>query len=488
MTTSWETALKAKPSNECVYIPCLKFIITAGSFVLYERKVEGSEVPKMYVGRVLQAVNNIDMVPEGDRSPGIQDKAILQEGDCGNSSTNNNHIPLQYIKINVFEEEDFSTNNGDDSGAAAGWKYLVQTEDYEWILVDSVRNLSFVFPAEEVILQHRYDDCCGMSNFFVLKHRCSQDGSVSSIPIMACPPFGGQLEGFDKYWSVDTCQVIFHGIREIGRAIQRVLCRIAQSQGDFASCNAKLQLPSCSWVYIKTQFERKGIVNVRSVAYSQPRPILSWGLAYKCIRDSGKMEVLRFDTGIKIKAFRQVFGCISGYGVRKKRPRYKEGQSLLNLNDVINVVSFPPDEVLDANHGDDTSTSPFQWFSVMEEGIDLLYNANDGILHVVVRYRKVVVTNESIPYLSDVGVTLHESRWDQDGNGVITTADILTGMDFMDGEYLMRVISVGANVIHARQMYRRVGNRSVSVNGNHEVVEYLNIADIHQRIQEMLEY
>jgi hypothetical protein len=72
----------------------------------------------------------------------------------------------------------------------------------------SKENLAFLFPAEEVILQHRYDDCCGMSNFFVLKHRCSQDWSVSSIPIMACPPFRGQLEGFDKYWSVDNCQVI----------------------------------------------------------------------------------------------------------------------------------------------------------------------------------------------------------------------------------------------------------------------------------------
>jgi hypothetical protein len=97
--------------------------------------------------------------------------------------------------------------------------------------------------------------------------------------------------------------------------------------------------------------------------------------------------------------------------------------------------------------------------------------------------------NESIPYLGDVGVTLHESCWDQDGYDAITTANILTGMDFMDGEYLMCVISVGATVIHAAlQMYRRVGNRSVPVNGNHDIVEYLNIADIHQRIQEMLEY
>ena len=40
----------------------------------------------------------------------------------------------------------------------------------------------------------------------------------------------------------------------------------------------------------------------------------------------------------------------------------------------------------------------------MEDGIDLLYDENDGLLQLVVHYRKLVVTNESIPFLVDVGV------------------------------------------------------------------------------------
>jgi hypothetical protein len=128
-------------------------------------------------------------------------------------------------------------------------------------------------------------------HFFVLNHRRARNGSVSSIPILACPPFGGQMDGFSQYWSVDICQVIYQSIRRIGHAIQRILCRIAHSQGDFESCNAKLHLPSCSWVYIKTQFEEKSVVNLHAIAYSQPRTILSWGLSYKCICNRGEMEV-----------------------------------------------------------------------------------------------------------------------------------------------------------------------------------------------------
>jgi hypothetical protein len=69
--------------------------------------------------------------------------------------------------------------------------------------------------------------------------------------------------------------------------------------------------------------------------------------------------VLRFDTTTNMTAFRKVFGHASGYGVRKKRPRYSKGCALLNKNDVIKVIYFPTpapikfdDEENDQNGGD----------------------------------------------------------------------------------------------------------------------------------------
>ena len=92
--------------------------------------------------------------------------------------------------------------NGDDSvvsfAAGSGWQYLVQMEEDDWILSDSIINLTFVFPEEEES-SHQHEDCRGMFNFFVLKHRRARNGCVSIIPKQACPPFGARLEGFGQY-------------------------------------------------------------------------------------------------------------------------------------------------------------------------------------------------------------------------------------------------------------------------------------------------
>ena len=140
------------------------------------------------------------------------------------------------------------------------------------------------------------------------------------MPTQVCPPFPGQLAGFFNYWSVDQCQAIFLSIRHIRRAMQRLLCRIAQSKGDFSHRNARLQLPRYGWFYVKSQFEGQGIAIMSTVRFCQPRPILGWGLTYNCIRETGNLEVLRFDTSTKIQSFRNIFGSTSGCGVRKKQP------------------------------------------------------------------------------------------------------------------------------------------------------------------------
>lgn len=67
--------------------------------------------------------------------------------------------------------------------------------------------------------------------------------------------------------------------------------------------------------------------------------------------------------------------------------RCSNGQSLENMNDVINAVCFPCDEGPREIH---ESSIQFQWFSVMEDGIDLLYYEYDGVLQLVVPYRKLV--------------------------------------------------------------------------------------------------
>ena len=112
---------------------------------------------------------------------------------------------------------------------------------------------------------------------------------------------------------------------------------------------------------------------------------------------------------------------------------------MLNINDVINVSHFPVDEV-DNNGRDHSATNcTFQRYGVMEDGIDLTYDVKDGVLKVVVRCRKLVVTKESIPFLRGVdfaAVIIYMSG---------TYFKISPGMEFMDSAYLMRITSVTDN-------------------------------------------
>ena len=112
---------------------------------------------------------------------------------------------------------------------------------------------------EDYLHLNSFYDCHGMKNVFLLKFRISQDGNVSVIPKEMCPPFPSFIESFSKLWSLCYCELIFNSIHQIQHAMQHILCRVAQSQGDFAVKNVKLQFPSCCWFYIKSQMQAEGV-------------------------------------------------------------------------------------------------------------------------------------------------------------------------------------------------------------------------------------
>lgn len=241
-------------------------------------------------------------------------------------------ILVQFAKVNLFKyrsllsDRDFPAEDNFAS-SCTGWPKVVQVEECEWIPSHSIFGLAFIF-MEDDIASHFFDDCRGMSNFFVLKYRRARNGFVSVVPRNACPPFARCIERCHKIWSVDHSQIIFNSIRQIRHDMQRILCRIVQSQGDFTTRNAKLQVPSFCWFYIKNALARQGIESIPSVRYSQPQCVLSWGLSYHSHLHSGCFDILRFDTEEKLAAFSALFGMTAGYGVCKKRPKYTDGHNL----------------------------------------------------------------------------------------------------------------------------------------------------------------
>ena len=472
--------------NSTLYIPSLKISVTAGSFIRYTSV--GDEAMPHHVGRVIEIVASEDLVPGPERPQ------FLQHVPPPNQY-NDDRVVVQYAKVNIFKDSQlFCGSNfqvGDDPRLLDGYQRIFQLNKYKWIPSYLIVGLTFVSTEDDA-----YDDCQGMSNFYVAKHRITEHGHVSVIPRHTCPPFPGRIKSFCEVWSVDHCELIFNSIRQIRQEIQRILCRVAQSQGDFAMKNAKLQLPSCSWFFIKNTMNAKGIDSNSAVKYTRPQILLSWGLVYHSCRHTGYLEVLRFDTSKKLEVFRSLFGKMAGFGVRKTRPKYSDGRVPLSLNDVLNVVVCPSKED-DATVADDTSECslcPFQRFGITEDGIDLSYDSLDGTLLISLRYRKVVVTNESLQSLAGVGVCVAGTQLHPSSGACVESsnkrisAKIFAGMEFIDQTYVMRVHKVRRTEIHAKKVYKIHNSRTTTkVNECEEVVVYTDVENVYQKIQEMLE-
>lgn len=521
---SWEE-LQPSSFKATFYLPTLRVSITAGSFILYDTNTTGSQSSVtaglasmsdnneennddkgftstlLPSNEVLQSVGRIIEVVDSVES--IEDPAVtlsFREEMISMSQKSPDDAPLQYLKVNLFRDHSFISDrlfSGkiDTMSRAAmdksKWQRLVQLHEYEWIPSTAVVGLSFVFPeADGELMSHgAFDDCRGMFNVYLLKHRIDSAGHISCIPHDSCPPFPSCLESYRKLWSVDHCQMIFNGIRQIRQDIQRSLCRVAQSQGDFAVKKTKLLLPSCCWFYIKSLASVHGIRSVPTVTYSQPKSVLSWGLTLHSSPYVGTLDVIRFDTKAKMDSFRRLFGIMAGFGVRKRRPKYCDGKALLSLNDVLNVISplsqqQEDDDACESHH-------PFKLFGATDDGIDLAYDSAEGVLQIILRYRKMVVTNASLTSLATVGVVAQQSFDCSSSATIAEMSDLAPGMEFMDNVYIMQIQQIFSNKIHAKRVYKIVDHgsetsKTVKVHSSDTVI-YTDVVYVYEQIQKMLE-
>jgi hypothetical protein len=209
----------------------------------------------------------------------------------------------------------------------------------------------------------------------------------------------------------------------------------------------------------------------------------------------GSLDVIRFDTKEKMDVFRRLFGIMAGFGVRKRRPKYSDGKAALSLNDVLNIISPPSrrteDDVCDGAGGHRS----FKLFGITRDGIDLAYDAADGVLQITLRYRKMVVTNSSLALLSSVGVAAENPPDDgsSSDSSVFAHDDISPGMEFVDHTYIMQVQESFANKVCAKRVYKIVRNesgrsRTLKLQSSEQtVIYYTDIAYVLRQLQKMIE-
>lgn len=268
--TTWE-ALTPTSFQTALYVPSLKIFIAAGSFIRYTKGETA-----LQVGRIIEVVSSIDLIPQPENHPLIH--APLPS-NVDNEISEEVAMPVQFAKVNLFKDRlslrdrDFPADNFSDS---EGWQRVVQLDQYEWIPSHMIIGLSFVFMEERIIPQS-YEDCRGMSNFFVLKYRLARNGKLSNVSREACPPFPSAIKRFREIWSLCHCELIFNSLRQIRQEMHRILCRGAQSQGDFAAKNAKMQLSSCSWFYITSTMKTQGWFALKQTLLPHNAPIQTKG-------------------------------------------------------------------------------------------------------------------------------------------------------------------------------------------------------------------
>jgi hypothetical protein len=132
---------------------------------------------------------------------------------------------------------------------------------------------------------------------------------------------------------------------------------------------------------------------------------------------------------------------------------------------------------------------------MVQDGIDLAYDGDDGILQVVIRYHKVVVTadEDSLMRLKNVGVGL--AFLDEGRHGATTLpapsaplnhVSILPGMEFLDRSYVMSVVSVTVSEIRARKVYKVLHDLTTVRAIDTGVVVYTDTAYVLNQIKEMV--
>ena len=158
------------------------------------------------------------------------------------------------------------------------------------------------------------------------------------------------------------------------------------------------------------------------------------------------------------------------------------------MNDVLNIIICRNDVEDDVANGataaqDGNHDNEFKRF--------VTAGSFFGVLQIVLRYRKMIVTNSSLHNLSSVGVSDHRTNTRATDNELAEEDfEIAPGMEFVDGTHVMQVRRVYANEIHAQRAYKIIVNptkRTLRSLQSTEIVIYTDVAHVQRQIEKMLD-
>ena len=207
----------------------------------------------------------------------------------------------------------------------------------------------------------------GLFNGYMIRFR--DDGS----PVEGLVPFPS-MHLLHQHATTCYSQRIWTSLEMLRDLLVKTLNSYSQHQGDFARKSQKVPyFPPEAWDYLSVCSFKRGL-SVVAFHTRSLRSRLFGPMKASSFRVERAAELLRFETRDDLHLFRSLFGELSTYGIRRRRP--KIGQILcITENTAMHAVigSETKEQVTSAN------------MRTLHDGIDLIY---DGVeLKVNVRYR-----------------------------------------------------------------------------------------------------
>lgn len=299
-----ETTDEAHNSNRgnCIPLVSCGGLIRSGDFVRHQ--VPGHH-QELLVGQVI-AMTDLGKIPSAER------RACVDAGGNGDDRM----VLIRHFKIPGSNSKVPRPNPTDYPNTPSTLKEAIQTNNVEWIRVENVWTIAFVFHIKEI--NSGVTNCAGMRNAFFISHKMAGSKRKEMT-----------VEEFDP-WHCPCNQQFYDSFRkQVWCAFVSLKCEVfkAMSTGgkwDGRTKSAKLGGISMSiWGFIYSEIQQicaeQDIISCSfkgGRARKQPFPNLS-----VCNRRlKHHIDMIRAMDECEMDAFRQLLGCDFAVGVTKSAP------------------------------------------------------------------------------------------------------------------------------------------------------------------------
>ncbi len=327
---------------------------------------------------------------------------IMSQNDNNNTIHGRVFIPL-YTILDRVEESDNLGNPVDpiQTGIPAGIEELVSTTKYVEACPQDIIDVCFVFHMEDV--ENGVVNGQGIKNCYMYRYTYN----LPEVPakqqlthVEYTPCFPSQMEEYTAEHSPScTGFTLWKQISRLQDELFKILNRYGERQQ--TRYRQKFDFDATLWRYLV--YRTQGIVEEvnLSTAKGNIRSMTTKGLKRHTLRENSKKKptMLRFETFSQLKCLRSILGNSVTIGVRKRRPRLEDSDTLVPPT-TLNIVVGKDDSnnpITVLTRIDFINSQKDSHFIILYDD----YNLNHNAKRLANRDENDIIHNNFIKYMMD---------------------------------------------------------------------------------------